>query len=412
MKSCLALGTVVMAVAFILFIGCSGDDNSSPTNPGDPDPDPVSCITEVDEDIDTNTVWGDDCDTIRVLESIDVHADLTIMKATVIQMADGTDINVDDGGSINAVGSATWDADLGESILDSIIIFEGINRSKGAWNGIAIETQSSKNRFEWVVIRDAGGIGFKGNPWVLTIAGGSTSPGALEMENCTIEHCDGVGLVVRSGGELRDAARVTLRDIEDEPVMVAFPAAEDLNNTFEFEELDKNYVLVTRGTITSFHDWGRLQVPYRVQRDCEIRAGGGLYVGAGSTIMFEQDVQFETNGGFIGFRGTPEDSILLTGAEPVPGYWGGLSFESFSVDNIVEYTLVEYAGAKVRGNWEFGIFVSGDATTRGMVDMRHTRIREIDGDGIYVRNGGVLSAENVSFENIAGSNIVNENGGD
>jgi hypothetical protein len=411
MKQKPTLEVALLLALAIATTGCGGDDDPSPTGPGpDPDPDPVSCVTEVADDVTAPTTWGAACDTIRVLTSIDVDADLTILPRTVIQMADDTDINVDEGGSINAVGSAWYDEEAGESVPDSAIVFEGLNRGKGAWNGIAIESESARNRFEWVTIRDAGGVGFKGHPWVLTIAGSTTSSGLLEMEYCTIEHCDGVGLVIQAGGELRDSYHVTLRDIEEEPVMVAFSTAEDLNNLFYFEDLDMNYVLVTRGTITSVHDWGRLQVPYRIQQDCEIRDPGGLYVGTGTMILFEQDVQFESNGGFIAFQGTPEDPIQLTGAEAIPGYWGGISFESMKTNNVIEHCVIEHAGARVRGNWEFGVFVSGDATTRGIVEIRDTHIREIDGDGIYIRNGGAADMDNVTFEGIAGSNIVDENG--
>jgi len=382
------LAITLVSTLFFMFLGCTTDPNER------------DCITEITENVNEATTWGESCATVTVLEAIDVQAELTIAPSTVVKMADGTDINVDDGGSIYAVGDSRRQ-----------ITIEGVSRRKGAWNGIAIETQSERNRFEWVTIRDAGGIGFKGHPWVFAIAGGSTSPGSVNLERVTIEHSEGIGLVIRQGGKVVDGRRLTFRDIDDVPAMVACPTAEDLDDTFIFEELDKNYVLVTRGTITTINDWAPLDVPYRVQQGCEIADGGGLHVAAGSTLMFEQDVQFESNDGYIAIQGTPEEPVTLTGVEEIPGYWGGLSFESLSSSNVVEYAVVEYAGARVRGNWEFGVFVSGDATTRGLVEIKESQFRYIDGDGIYIRNGGHADINNVSFESIAGFDINNENVG-
>jgi hypothetical protein len=356
------------------------------------------CTTEVSEPVTEETTWGDVCPTVTVLASIDIRAPLTVAKATTVKMEQGVLLDVEEGGSLTAVGE-----------MDSPIVFEGTSAKKGWWAGIAIETLLDANEMEWVVIRDAGKKGFKTHPWTLTIAGESTSPGSLRMENVTIERSSGLGLVIRSGGELRDAARVTFRDIDDVPIELGFPAVESLNNTFAFENLDKAYVHVTEGSISTEHDWGRLQVPYRLSRNLTIGEDAGLYVGAGATLQFEQDAILESGTGFLAFQGTPEDPVTLTGVEELPGYWDGIVFESASANNVLEHSVVEYAGSAGYKGHEAAVVVAGDSTMRGHATIRETEFRDINGHGILIFSGGDAEMMNNTFENIDGENVEDRN---
>lgn len=412
MQRNLLRATICGIALLIAIVGCS-DDDSSPTNT-DPnqDPDPVACITEVTEDIDTNTIWGEACDTIHVMQSIEVRADLTILPGTIIRMADDAHISVDPSGSLSAIGEGN-PRDLDSLDLPELIIFEGMNQTKGAWAGISFESTSQNNVLESVIIRDAGGVGYRGHAWVLTVAGESTSPGFLRLDDIVIEHCAGVGMAIPAGGGLhRHSFRLTFRDIDEQPIVVSFSTASEVPSTCHFEDLDMPHVLVTNGSITQVHDWNPLDVPYRVQRNCEIN-GGGLYITAGVTIEFEQDALLRSGDGWIDIAGTPDAPVLLTGAEKIPGYWGGLIYNSINTRNELWNATLEYAGAPVHGSFEFGVFVDGDAASRGWVHIRKAHFKDIAGDAIYIRGGGQaeIEMENTSFENITGAHVNDQNGG-
>lgn len=373
----------LIAAVAVMAAACGKDDN------------PVSdCTTEVSEDVTEPTTWGEECRTIHVTDSIDILAALTVARGTTVQMDQDVLLDVDKEGSLHAVGSEALP-----------IAFEGTTAEKGFWSGIAIESASAENVLELVTIRDAGGEGFKFNPWTLTVAGDSTTPGRLELANSTIENSAGLGLVIRKGGELVDSFGVKFRDIDDIPVQVAFPAVNDLHASFEFEDVPKEYVLVTKGGLDEEILLPPMPIPWRFSRDTNINDDAGLFVGPGTTLEFEQDTALETNAGVLSFEGTADDPIILTGAQKIAGYWGGVVYESLNENNQLKNVVLEYAGAPVWKGHEAGVIVAGDSTSRGFVTMENTQLKDIAGDGVRIFKGGSAEMSGTTFTNVSGSEV-------
>jgi hypothetical protein len=378
--------TITFVTASLLVVGCG---NGSVND----------CVTEVEESITDATTWGDMCPTVLVKDSIDVLAPLTVEPGTTVQMEQSVAIDVDGEGSLNAVGTR-----------EEKINFEGTSETPGFWGGIAIETLSEQNHLEWVTIRHAGAKGFKSKPWVLTLAGESTNPGGAILDTVTIAEGSGVGLVVQSGGELRDANAVRIAAFDGLPAQLDFPAVSGVSDDFEFEGVRDVWVKVEQGTISSEHIWPDLSVPYRLGPDLEIAAGGKLVVEAGTTLELEQNVRLETNEGAISLLGTEDAPVEVLGVERRPGYWDALIFESGDSANRVEHAIISHGGSGRSRGEEAGVIVTGDATTNGYVEMRNSTLRDIQGYGVLIFNGGLAEMEGMTFENItSGTNVEDRN---
>lgn len=135
----------------------------------------------------------------RVAYRFDVEAAWTIAPGTTIELMQDVFVTVDDGGSINAVGTP-----------DAPIVFRGAEALPGFWRGLEILTLSANNVFDHVQVMHGGSDGH---------AGSSDSDGILFLEhasltlrNSTISQSGGWGIAVFNDGQLLDCSNVTFTD--------------------------------------------------------------------------------------------------------------------------------------------------------------------------------------------------------
>lgn len=189
-----------------------------------------------------------------------------------------------------------------------------------------------------------------------------------------------------------------------------FPAVSGVREDWEFSSVQGNWVKVEQGRITSRHVWPDLDVAYRLGPDLEIAEGGELVVEGGATLLMEQNVRLETNEGAISFLGTEDNPVAIHGVESRPGYWDALIFESGASANRIEHTVIQDAGSGRSRGEEAGIIVTGDATTNGYVEMKNSLLRDIQGYGVLIFNGGHAEMEGMMFDNItSGTNVEDRN---
>lgn len=122
---------------------------------------------------------------------------------------------------------------------------------------------------------------------------------------------------------------------------------------------------------------------YTVLKDVEVDAR--LTIEPGVRIEFKQDVRLivKPNGQLVA-QGSSEKPIVLSGAEPTPGFWGGIVIYSESAENILEHTEIAYGGG---GGWyPANLTLGDDVGTKGKVQLKNSVIRDSGYYGMYCAN--------------------------
>jgi hypothetical protein len=74
---------------------------------------------------------------------------------------------------------------------------------------------------------------------------------------------------------------------------------------------------------------------------------------------------------------------VLTGQEPIVGYWGGLRlYNTNSADNQLDYVTIEYGG----GYWDANLYLYGASGKPVQVSVTNCAIRYSEVHGIYVND--------------------------
>lgn len=137
---------------------------------------------------------------------------------------------------------------------------------------------------------------------------------------------------------------------------------------------------------------------YRVNANLNLYAK--LTVMPGVIIEFEENTGIEVfSGGSIYAVGNDSERIALQGVEEIKGYWLGISIESTSPNNVIEYCDLAHAGSDGfdGANLKAGIMVQETGTLK----LHNSSIKMTSGHGLYMRQIGV----NVDFAN----NVLTEN---
>ncbi len=122
---------------------------------------------------------------------------------------------------------------------------------------------------------------------------------------------------------------------------------------------------------------------YLVTNDIYVGNGGQLILDPGVTLIFEAEARLEIDqGGSLQAIGSPEQRIVLTGAEKTPGYWRGVTFlGANSKDNRLSWVTIEYGGA---GEREANLNVRGNSASRARLRVDNTLFSHSGGYGFIL----------------------------
>jgi len=140
---------------------------------------------------------------------------------------------------------------------------------------------------------------------------------------------------------------------------------------------------------------------YLVPQDVQVTSFAHLSIAAGTILKFAPDTKLmiERDGTFA-TNGTAEAPVVLTGQQPVRGFWGGVKFSrSNSPKNLIKHTLVEYAGGVDVGA---GITVSSAIGDKSRLRIENSLIRYSSDFGVSLPGLGMI------MDSFSG-NVITEN---
>jgi hypothetical protein len=314
---------------------------------------------------------------------------MTVDPGTTFEFTQASDLNFLGGSRIAIEGSD-----------QEPITFTGTDEIRGWWNGIYLnEATDSENRFRHCIFE------YGANNWDanLDVASGGTDSGAVELQNCTFRNAGGFGLVVGNSGSIENCQNNTYTGNADGAARIRTNDVESLSDTSDFTGNDKDYVLVLddgiggSGRDEDVRTWDNINVPYRMNGYHNIN-GVELVINPGATFEFTESagLQFDsdTRINISGFIDETEevDEITFTATQKDRGWWRGIYLnEATDQENLMEYVIVEYAGAN---DWPGGVDVASGGTDSGYLQFSNCTFRNCERFGVNVGNSGTV--ENLS----------------
>lgn len=334
----------------------------------------------------------------RVRSRVDVQEKLTLAPGVEIRFEQDKGLDISGTGRLSAVGTS-----------EAPITLRGVEAEKGFWKGLHfVDTRSSDNVLDHVVLEDAGSSGWHG---------GAYSRAGIHLDDA------GVALTVKNSTFRRNAQAAIIADHDEALLTVEGSTFEDndaplwlqanviggvaADNTF----INESDVRVgVRGTeVKTSQTWQALGVPYRIEST--VHVSGALTLSAGSTLTFAQNIGLEVNAGRLiaDARGGQRITFTAAGGETLAGYWRGVYFlKSFSTENVIANADILYGGSS---GWHggdssrAGIFLRG-GNDRAAVALHDVHIAHSGSYGISVEESSQVDpCEGVTFANNTDADI-------
>lgn len=263
---------------------------------------------------------------------LDLTAALTIEPGTVIHFTENAGLGIYDEGTLNAVGTAS-----------APIVFSGSSDLNGWWRGIHLETRSVNNKLINVNIENAGAnyVYCCNEISSLFLKGAKVS-----LQNVTLSDGGGSGLVVVGDTEFDEYNNITINTHKNYPVQIAPEALAALDGQgSDYSGNEKDFVLVSDGSIATPTTWEALNVPYLLE-------GKVLDITQALTLTAGAELVFQENGGLgvydsgsLRVSGTAANPVVMRGANPIRGFWRGVHLETTSLENSLDYLQLSDAGS-------------------------------------------------------------------
>lgn len=132
---------------------------------------------------------------------------------------------------------------------------------------------------------------------------------------------------------------------------------------------------------------------YRVTSAIEIDEGALLSIEAGSMLQFEEDAGLRIQDGALSAIGDAENPIVFTSAanNPQAADWAGIHFTSNYPENILEHTIVAYAGDRRDAVMGTRTYAAVRVGGRAQVSLRNSSFQHNDVRALLFDDGAQIN---------------------
>ena len=315
-----------------------------------------------------------------------VEGSLIVEKNVTIEFGTDAGINVD-GGSIQLKGEEK-----------TPIILTGIDKSKGAWKGVIVDSNDVKNEINYTHIDYAGGEAFNSNGDKGAVIIWADSK--LKIKNSTITNSETYGINARYGGDELDLKNNTITSC-DAPMYIAATYPDTISGG-KYIGNNTDAIIVSSEFIAHDATWNDLGVPYHIIDRLDVIEGGKLTVNPGVTMAFGLDVKFFINEGSLIVKGTEDNLITFRAINKVKGGWRGIYFDSPSPLNEIAFANIEYASNPQQAG---AIYTWYDT----VLNVHNVNFNHIQRDAIHIKKFAAdpttVIESNNNYSDIDGTNV-------
>jgi hypothetical protein len=372
------LGFMVMLAVF--FAACTKEKNNEP----DGLPKTLDCFIENNLTLTDHNKNGTDYVADCIVKVS--NGTLTIEPGVSIEFKNNAALHIKGNGALLSVGNAT-----------SPIVMKG-TLGQPSWGGIYISSNNPLNELSHTRLEQAAQsnnyyliAGLNSRDYAAAIA----VNGRVKINNLTIDGSAGAGLVAGGDADITNFANVTIRNCGESPLVLYPPQVNKMAlNTCTFNSNTDNFVDLYGVTSNESVDLPTVLktsiTPYRAITPLNF-ASASLTLDAGVTIVFGAG-NFIAMGGnsaaFITANGTADKPVLLKGALPLKGFWGGLYVASNNVQNVLTHTYITDGG---QFDYDFNPNFKGNflLAFEARLTLNNCRSGNFEGCAVY-NNGGTL----------------------
>jgi hypothetical protein len=368
----------------------ASDSSSSDTGTS---PSEVPCNGVIsDENIIVDTTLDKPCYKVPDGISVKNPAKLTILPGVKLVFAAGTALNVGEGASFSAIGTA-----------EQRIILTAADPTPGYWEGIKFySTISNRNQLDYVTV-EYGVIN-------INTVSFPSSPTRISIKNTISRNASDLGVFFYNTSVVVDAFENNTLTLNDRPIALPSEMVGLLGADSRYSGNIDDRIHVENQDITSAQVWKNLGIPYYMLSSSSYDIEAALTLEAGVSLIFNSSSELLVkSAGSLTAAGSLEAPILFTGQEKTPGYWGGIQFySSNSTNNLLDHVTVEYAGG---GNPSKSANISSvcfpQSPTR--FSVTNSVIKDSFGWGIFKYNteqdGCFITQSNNTFINNASGDV-------
>ena len=317
---------------------------------------------------------------------IDSHGKIVINEGADFRFASGIRFRIRNTGVIQAMGTAA-----------NPVIFKGAVEQAGAWTGLFIESSSVENQLNHVHFSHAGHSNIA--PGYGKAALAFASAARTNLSGLMFSDVDGYGMYIRYDNSVIGFDNLSFGQGLAEGAV--YMRSTQISSIDQQSDFGNNYVVVDGGTLNTGvnHTWIKLQNgKYLFTSTADIY--DRITIQAGAVLEFTNDVLFRLrSGSVIVAEGTAPDRIVFTRQTGTGAYWRGIYYQSTSVESIMNYVEVSYAGNSNAGTGLGQTNIGMDNSAR--LTLTNSTISNSLGWGIDVRATGDLTESNNTFLNNA-----------
>ena len=310
---------------------------------------------------------------------LNVNSDLAIEAGATLVFVDGGRVNVDDTGSLNAVGTP-----------EKRITFTSISKTPGAWGGIQFTfSNDAKNVLDNVIV-EYGGDAQNGTANVISF-GGANLPQRLKLTNSILRYSSAYGFDFSDGLTLTEFTNNTIVNNDGAPGRVGINVVPSLDASNDYSGNGTDFLDVSGTNITKDQTWRKLNVDYRitsvnVDYHWTIDPGVKLIFDGGGFIDVDAD-------GALTAIGETNNPIVFTSEDQFAGAWRGIQFTfSNNGNNKLINSIVEYAG-DLSGNGAGSVRLFGSNSLASRAEIRGTTIRDGQSYAIWLDKGSNINSD-------------------
>lgn len=340
--------------------------------------------------VDDDQTWSA-IDVPYTLDSTSIYADLTIEAGATLAFRAGGRINVTQDGSLKAIGTA-----------EKKILFTGEQPTRGYWDGIDfVFSNNVNNILDHVVVEYAGGGTYEGN---VTMFGSEANPQRLQISNTILRESLGYGFVFDEGSILDKFEKNTAALNKKGPGQLPANIVGVLDGESQYVGNDADFIFVENDNVDASQTWATIDVPFSLD---SFSIYGHLTIAAGNTLLFNSAARINvTQEGSLTAIGAEQNPITFSGAQEMPGYWGGIQFTfSNNVSNHFDYVTVDYAGQINTG--EGNVILNGSSTRPSSLIITNSRLQNSSTYGLWLNE-----YVNLNTDYLTSNNFLNNAAGD
>lgn len=360
-------------------------DNSIDPNPVPETGNPITLKTNITEKTTlTDRIANPDLPDYIASQSIDVSQELTIQPGVVIAFERDARLTISDGGVLIAKGTA-----------DKKIKFVGVQKSKGYWNGIMLQSGSNANILEYAEVSHAASKPlYSTTKAALFVAG--ASKGQISLKSTVFSQNDGYGVYVYNGGLLNEFSQNAFSANSEAGIFLYADNISRLDRASAFTGGNgRDAVEVAASSEingTAEVAWAGFtdKTPYRVLGELGVNTGWKLEPGVKLEMDRDAVIRINTHG-YLLAQGTSAAKVVFTSVGNAPAFWKGIVVYSASSKNSLENTEVSNAGSvTIVSDKKANIAVY---TTGAQLTVKNSVIKGSGGYGVFVGYGASANTD-------------------